>query len=419
MSATGTAPAPSPAPRGLSRAELANLSAAVAGGTPAQLERIVAMLDSLAERGEADRVLDAARARLRSLRPSRPLPLTRLLFVPLDGAIVPPGGWRPADPAVPRNALVPLAALVTAHMQDQGAGLNAALVGLRRSDDDAVARLGPPLWTEASGILAATAARAPAGWVAAGLREEDFGPVATLCSAVLAHGAALHAAAREVAQGPPGLKARSVLQALLLAGRNPFAAGLAALLATAARPGAVSALAAILSPAMAGQIEGRLASAVEDRLETLRHLPVGALPEEVDELQQILDDAAAMSARGPAWRRQLDGWRQAAEAACRAGYVASAERQVLRPAERLADGGASDAEVEGLERNALALRCLDVAARPLGNGGTCEAARRDMLRGLQRLARAAEPMARVELARLAELLGGPEAGMAVLEPGAG
>ena len=95
MSATGTAPAPSPAPRGLSRAELANLSAAVAGGTPAQLERIVAMLDSLAERGEADRVLDAARARLRSLRPSRPLPLTRLLFVPLDGAIVPPGGWRP------------------------------------------------------------------------------------------------------------------------------------------------------------------------------------------------------------------------------------------------------------------------------------------------------------------------------------
>ncbi|UFN47546.1 hypothetical protein LPC08_16185 [Roseomonas sp. OT10] len=406
------------APAALSRAELANLSAAVASGTPAQLERIVAILDALPERGEADRVLDAARARLRGLRPARPLPLTRLLFVPLDGAIVPPAEWRVEEPTVPRSALVPLAALVLPRLQGEAVAIGPRLAGLQRSNHEAVARLGAPLWREAAGILAAAADPAealPPGWFAAGLRAEDFPPLARLCADVLAHGAALYAAAREVAAGPPGPLARTVLQALLPAGRRPLAAGLATLLADAARPGAVSALAAGIAPAVAGRIEAGLGAAIGSRLDALQDASAEALAARVEALRDLLDDATGLAGRGPAWRRQVEAWRQAAEGMCRSHYAEAGRHRVLLPAERLAAGGATDAEAAALEEGALALRQLDLAARPLGHGGGCDTPRREALRRLRQLAATANPAGRVELARLAELLGGPEAGLELLE----
>ena len=90
--------------------ELRQLGQAAAVADDAAVARLVAMLDRLPDRGEADRVLDPVRPRLRALGLKRPLGLPRLLFLPLDGAILPPSRWSRGAPAVPRSALPMLAA---------------------------------------------------------------------------------------------------------------------------------------------------------------------------------------------------------------------------------------------------------------------------------------------------------------------
>uniref|UniRef100_UPI0018E01F0B hypothetical protein n=1 Tax=Roseomonas rosulenta TaxID=2748667 RepID=UPI0018E01F0B len=86
-------------------AEHRRLTHAVASASDAALARVVAVFDRMADRREADRLLDAARPRLRRLRPPRPIAFTRLLFLPLDGVIVEARAWKRADGGVPRSAL--------------------------------------------------------------------------------------------------------------------------------------------------------------------------------------------------------------------------------------------------------------------------------------------------------------------------
>src|SRR5918993_3946884 len=87
------------------------LGQAVTRADDVALGRVVALLDGLKDRGEADELLARARHRLQGLRPPRPLAFTRLLFVPLDGVIVPPSKWRRGEGQVPRSALPALAAI--------------------------------------------------------------------------------------------------------------------------------------------------------------------------------------------------------------------------------------------------------------------------------------------------------------------
>src|SRR3954466_268648 len=100
--------------------QLGQAAAAADHAAPAPLVGLVAMLDRLPDRGEADRVLDPVRPRLRALGLPRPLGLPRLLFLPLDGAILPAAGWARGAAAVPRNALVALARAVQAALGAEG-----------------------------------------------------------------------------------------------------------------------------------------------------------------------------------------------------------------------------------------------------------------------------------------------------------
>ena len=92
----------------------------------AALARLVAMLDHLPNRGDADHVLDGVRPRLQALKLPRPLGLPRLLFLPLDGAIVPAAKWQRGSPTVPRNAIPALAAAAQAALGAEGAAIAAA-----------------------------------------------------------------------------------------------------------------------------------------------------------------------------------------------------------------------------------------------------------------------------------------------------
>ena len=92
-----------------------------------QIARVVAMLDRLPDRGEADQVLDPLRPRLRTLKPPRPLTLARLLFMPLEGALVAPTAWRrggpvAAGPQLPESGLAGHAARAALRQLLQSAG---------------------------------------------------------------------------------------------------------------------------------------------------------------------------------------------------------------------------------------------------------------------------------------------------------
>ena len=398
----------------LSRAELARLSAAVAHSPVERLERIVAMLDALPERGEADRVLDAARVRLRALRLLRPLNFTRVLFMPLDGAIVAPGNWRPGEGRLPRTALTPLATMVEASLGERADSIVASLLHVPRGDATTFVAQAQEIWNEGARVLAAAKA-APAGWRDAGLRSEDFRSIAQLCAAVLAFGGEIQRAVTEGEGGPPETLARAALKGPAEAGSQPLSAALATLLRTAKRPGALSAIAASLSPGTVPVVDAALEQALSAQMVDVRGTSPDVLPERIEAFCALLDDAAAAtSGRGPELRRKLEAWRHGLSVDCRAAYTASGQENVLAPAGRLARGSTSDEEVAALENSALLLRRLELAARKLGNEGAYDAARRSMLQQLRSLAGEADLATRIEMARLAEILGGAEAGVEFL-----
>jgi hypothetical protein len=84
---------------------------------------VLALIDDLSERGEADALIAPLRGRLAGLRPRRKLGLTRLLFTPLNPIIVDAANWSAAALSIPRTALAPLGGQVR-----QGLGPAAATI---------------------------------------------------------------------------------------------------------------------------------------------------------------------------------------------------------------------------------------------------------------------------------------------------
>lgn len=395
--------------------ELRQLGQAAVGADDAALARLVAMLDRLPDRGEVDRVLDPVRPRLRALGLPRPLGLPRLLFLPLDGAILPPTRWARGAAAVPRSALMVLAGAVQAALGPEGAAIAAACAPLSTNDLGAIAALGERLWPAAAEALPAAA---PAGWDTTGLASADYAPIAALCRPVWQAGPAIWAALATAVAGPPEELARAALRAVAPAGPGPLAATLATLLLRASEPGALAQLAAGIDPAaraVAVQALDQMLAAPPPPFATLD-------PQAAAELALLtahrLEDLENCALLGSDRQRQVQACRRAADEACRAGFLAAAERQLVAPALRLAEAPVvTDAEVEGMEAGARRLRALEGAGRRLGGAPAYDRALRDLTASLGALGgRARHPagLQPVDLARSVEILAGPDAAAALL-----
>ncbi|MGA9014799.1 MAG: hypothetical protein WB509_20100, partial [Acetobacteraceae bacterium] len=88
-----------------------------------QIHRVLTIIDALAERGDADKLIAPLRGRIAELRPRRKLSLARLLFTPLQPLIVEAASWSLAAPSIPRTAILPLAGQVR-----DGLGTTAATI---------------------------------------------------------------------------------------------------------------------------------------------------------------------------------------------------------------------------------------------------------------------------------------------------
>lgn len=400
------------------RRALVWLGQAVTRADDAALGRVVALLDSLKDRGEFDELLARARHRLHQLRPPRPLAFTRLLFVPLDGAIVPPSKWRRGEGRIPRSALPPLAAAVHLALGAEGDAVAAACEGRAMADAEAVERIGRRLWPAAARALPETP---PAEWEAAGLLAADYRDIAALCRPVWAAGTALQAALADatVARDVSRERASVALAALVPAGPDAFAAGLATLMEATPLPGQVAQVAAALDPKFRAIAVHQAEAALDRRGQELDLLEPQAAAGAALALALRLDDLEGCGLLDVAARRRLHAQRREAEEACRDGFLASVEREVLAPLAVLTEmPEVADVEVAAIEAAARRLARLESAGRRLGDGGGAyDRARRAIAEALALLAlRTDHPagLRPMDLARVAEILSGPEEAAALL-----
>ena len=166
------------------RGPLRTLIRRVAAATDSQMLRILATVESAADRREADALLSPLRPRLNVLRPPRRLRMKRLLFYPFDPLIVSPRLWRPILPAIPRSALGPIAAAVTAAIPGTIADIDARVEGQTSADIDVVLSAGKILWPKAAQALKPDAV--PADWRGeTGLNNAHYQAIAAIVAAIL------------------------------------------------------------------------------------------------------------------------------------------------------------------------------------------------------------------------------------------
>ena len=190
---------PGPEPDFLTHA----LTEAVIGAGDEQVTRIVAIVDSMSQRGRADLLIQPLRPRLTALRPPRPLRFGRLMFHPLDMVIVPAVHWRTGQSAIPRTALMPMAKFVRLAMGPAAIAIEAELHDRTTADSDLISRLGRRLWPAAAAILPEMAI--PRTWASTQLGEHTYRPLANAVATLLAEAVAIDTLRAEAATGllPP------------------------------------------------------------------------------------------------------------------------------------------------------------------------------------------------------------------------
>jgi hypothetical protein len=392
-------------------AEARRLRHAVAAAPDAVLAKVVAVFDSLPDRREADALLDAARPRLRRLRPPRPIAFTRLLFLPLDGAILEARAWRRQEGTLPRTALVPLAGAIRAAIGPAAAEIEAAIAGRSFADHAAIDAAGSRLWR-----LAAETGPGPApppGWQEAGLSAADYRQAAALATGAWRCAGPLWAALAAARFGPPEDLTRPALLAAMAEGPAVLAAALSTLMLKAAKPGGVAAIAADLPgapPAIAERVLDEWLA--ECRPEIPLADPAGAAGM-AEAFREALDDLADSRLAQRAERRQrIAAIRREAAEACRTAYAEAAET-VLAP---LASGAADDAAIGALEATARQVRRLEQAGRGLGAATAFDAAAHRVTERIAAL-RGKPGIGTADLVRMTEILAGPEAAMRLLDAG--
>lgn len=414
-----------PATGNVAPSELRAVRRELADASERHIRRVVAFIDALADRGQADELLEPLRPRLAHLRPPRPLRFERLLFLPLDPVIVPARDWRPGDPAIPRTALLPLARVVRGALGAEAAAVEAAIAGATTQDMVSIERAGARLWPAAAELLAA--ATPPDDWAACGLQTSLFAAIARAVAAVFTRRAALEALVADTVSGllaepeaavaafiegivdePPD--SQSVILALMLS-RLPRADALLRGLDRAARGDAAR---AVLKMAADRATEAVLdALAAEKGIE--RQIAALSLAGAGEEIRRLVALLAELDQRAgdPRRRQRLSAVRQRLDQGCRTRFALAVRDDVLAPLQAGEVDGRTQSRLEAAVR---ALRAMDIEARQVGGADVYD----DLLRqaaGAVRAVCGAGTLTRMRAARLVEILSGSEAAMALLEGG--
>lgn len=385
-----------------------------------QIHRVLTIIDDLAERGDADKLIAPLRGRIAELRPRRKLSLARLLFTPFNPLIVDAASWSAAAPSIPRTAILPLAGQVRDGLGAAAAQMD-AMAALHSSTDGIgeLVEIGGELWPTAAIILADVPM--PANWTAkTGLRERDHAALASAVSSVLAQALPLlRVVASAMAGTPPEPEElHALLEAVAPAGAQTLAMMIA--LAMGWLPRSELLIQVVddfarrhADPAVGATVD-RAVDFVLTRIEQ-SPLPSTDLTTAAVEARQIaimLGDLMLCSAQRPRRRNRVEQVRREVDTACRKRFAIEVETQLVAPSTGIA--AAEDDTIEALEAAARGLRRFEGAARQIGSAEQYD-------QQLQRAAEALRPkpeedaVARVSRIRLVEILRGSDAAVAMLK----
>ncbi len=251
-------------------AETRALGGMVETSSDQALAKIVALVDRLSNSEVHERILGPSLPRLKRLRPPRPASLTRLLFLPLSGALVDPLQWRRTVGRIPRNAIGPMVQSLKFVIGTSLDGLASALREGNLEDQDLIENVGRSLWR-----LAAEATpnmRHDEAWSSIGLSAADFDGIISLAGGLWRHAAPLWEGMRHISGDCPTEILNAALTGPAQEGRLVFTAAIDALLQRASRPSVLLSL--------VKDFPTQLVNIIEDALNDWVGVTLPVLPEE-------------------------------------------------------------------------------------------------------------------------------------------
>jgi len=367
--------------------------------TDQQLSRVVAIVDSMSARGAADDLIELVRPRLATLRPERPLTLSRVLFAPLDPAIVQSRHWRPGTAAIPRSALSVISRDVIGGLGGLSSELRQVAEGACWNDRTKLRQIGVRLWPGAAEAVRSMIQ--PKDWrEQTGLPDEIWVEIQDTLALMLSVAVRMESILAS-GEGDPELRALlvdhracsestfAVLVRVLLARHHDPAAVLRAVATlrdgqtARARELAVSSIIADTPATIRTIVEARASSAVEEAIQLASMLDAVETAETQDRVRKLR-------------ARALD--------ACQVRLERCIEEDVMSPLQ----GSASDVEaaLSGAEDGARDASRIDKATRAFGGRQQAQKLLKSVSERLLTLV--AEGVDAVDRARLVEILLGPE-----------
>ncbi len=406
------------APGTVGRPQMRMLQHELAGARDQQIMRVVAMVDAMPVRGEADLLIAALRPRLAVLHVPRRLTFARLLFTPVNPLIVAGPDWRREAFTIPRTALQPLAAAVRVELGVLAVAAETQLISVMSDDHRTVQRIGGDIWPAAAEVLRRL--EISQDWTTAtGLSAQDHRIIASIAATGLADAGRLDAML-ELAWGgidPVSFDLEELLTGALRSGADAFATLMTLLAAQLPRAELLLTIAEDVA-ARHGDPSARAAAdrAVDSMLDTIENSDQGqpALELATGELRRLialLEDLDSRSSQRPSRKLRIGKLRQEIDTSSRERFSKSLDTELLQPASKLA--GASDAAVEQFETSARDLRKFETVARRLGGAEHYDRLLRQATETLKPQS-GEDSATTVDRVRLIEILRGSEAAAAMM-----
>jgi hypothetical protein len=373
----------------------------------AALEKIVMLVDRLANSEIHERLLGPSLRRLKRLRPPRPASLMRLLFLPISGALIDAPQWRRSDGRVPRSALGPLLESLSLVIGPQTEAISFQLRGGSLDDSKLVDRCGRQLWNLAAD--AAPRLSLSPSWASVGLSEQDFDAITNLVGALWRHAGPLWDGMQQVGSDCPPEVLRASLIGPANEGRLVFSAAMETLLQRAARPSNFLSLIRDLPTQVTGMIEDALNLWVGATLTEIAEddfATAARLAREIGAIISALEEQPKITAKIDA--RELVSHRRNLELFCRSSYREVVSVHVTKALLELPpDHSGELGEIEAMARVA---RSLEETGKRFGPPQSYAALQDEFRAQMEKLRQndasaAATPM---EIARIEEILIGQE-----------
>ena len=370
------------------------------------LLRIIAMIDRLPDRTKLEGLVIDVRPRLARLRPPRPVTMTRLLFLPLSGALVNRSAWRQDPATIPRAALKLIFALLHdlpgTHLTETEAAIQHAVF----SDLAVVDRYGRPLWEAAARFCEKITPGSR--WAEAGFSADEFRIMMRLAAGVWRHAGPLWDVLRRGTAPISADALRAALTGPASEGPDVFRAAFRTLLLSSGDASAFTPLTSGMPPGISEVVIQSLEEWIETALPELAEQDLFEATSRAEEIGKTLEALGLLPFfQIPRRRQQLSAFFWRLEEHCRAMLLEVTDEEIL-PALTPSPEAYPDERFMMLENYARVARRLEILGRHFGNDPAYDEYQQRLVRAFAGAEKMKQQLGitSMDLARLGEILFG-------------